>query len=82
MEFAFIGVAVAFNFLVIKAKFEKARFADAFLDFFALAIIAFFFSSSYGALVVGTVASAIISIYLYIFPPKLPDMKWAKDLLS
>jgi hypothetical protein len=75
MEFLVIGCAVAFNFLVIKVKFEKKRFADGVLDVLLLAIITFLFSGSFGGLVVATVASAIISLFLLAFPPKLPSFK-------
>lgn len=75
MEFIIIGVAVAFNFLVIKYKFEKKRYADGTLDLLLLATISFLFAGSFGGLVVATVASAIISILLYFFPPKLPSFK-------
>lgn len=72
MEYLIIGIAVAFNMLVIKYKFEKSRFADAFLDLSLLVVLSFLFMGSYAGLVVSTVASAIISIYLYFVPPKLP----------
>ena len=75
MEFAIIGIAVAFNFLVIKYKLEKKRFADAALDIILLTVVSFLFAGSFGGLVVATVASAIISIVLFIFPPKLPSIK-------
>lgn len=57
--------------MILKWKYEKGRYADASLDFLCLALIAIFFSGSFGALVVGTVGSALISIYLLISPPKL-----------
>ena len=72
MEDLIIGIAVAFNVLVIKYKFEKSRFADAFLDLSLLVVLSFLFMGSYAELAVSTVASAIISIYLYFVPPKLP----------
>ena len=72
MELLVIGLAVAFNCLVIKYKFEKGRWADGILDFFLLVILSFLFMGSYAGLVVSTIASAVISIYLFIFPPKLP----------
>lgn len=72
MEYLIIGIAVAFNMLVIKYKFEKGRFADAILDFSLLTVLSFLFMGSYAGLVVSTVASAIISIYLYFVPPKMP----------
>ena len=73
MEYILIGFAVFFNIAVILWKYERARYTDATLDTFLLVLVAFVFSGSYGALVVGTVASALVSIYLLIFPPKLPS---------
>lgn len=71
MEFIITGIAVAFNLLVIKWKYEKHRYGDATLDAACLFIVTTVFSGTYSALVVGTIASAIISVYLYIFPPKV-----------
>lgn len=70
MEIIILGAALAFNLLVIKYKFEAKRTEDASLDLGMLVLIAIFFSGSYPALVMGTVASAIISIYLYFYPPQ------------
>ena len=72
MDLFVIGLAIAFNCLVIKYKFEKGRWADGTLDFFLLVVLSFLFMGSYAGLVVSTIASAIISIYLFVFPPKLP----------
>lgn len=75
MEFAIIGLAVFFNIAVVKWKYDKARYADATLDFTCLIAVAVLFSGSYGALVVGTIASALVSLYLLISPPKLPNRR-------
>lgn len=75
MEFLVIGIAVAFNFLIIKHKFEKGRYADGTLDVILLTIISLLFAGSFGGLVVATVASAIISLTLLVFPPKLPKFE-------
>lgn len=72
MEYILIGVTVFFNIAIILWKFEKHRYADATLDATLLVLVALIFSGSYGALVVGTVASALVSIYLLISPPQLP----------
>ena len=72
MDLFVIGLSIAFNCLVIKYKFEKGRWADGTLDFFLLVVLSFLFMGSYAGLVVSTIASAIISIYLFVFPPKLP----------
>lgn len=74
--FLIIGLAVAFNCLVIKYKFEKQRWADGVLDLSLLVVLSFLFMGSFGGLVVSTIASAFISVYLYIFPPKLPAFNW------
>jgi nitric oxide reductase large subunit len=65
-----IGLAVSFNIIVIMWKFRRGRTADAFTDASLLALIAVVFSGTFGALVVGTIASAVISIYLFISPPR------------
>ena len=71
LEFILVGFAVFFNIAFIKWKFDKARYADAFLDCFLLIVVAILFSGSYAALVAGTVASALVSLYLYFSPPKI-----------
>lgn len=71
MEFLLIGLAVAFNIIVIKAKLERGRIADGIMDTAFLILVTVVFSGSYGALVVGTIASAFFSIYLMISPPKI-----------
>ena len=74
--FALIGFAVAFNCLVIKHKLEKQRWADGLLDAALLILLSVLFMGSFGGLVVATIASALISVYLYVFPPKLPAFSW------
>lgn len=71
MALFIIGVVVAFNFLVIYVKFTKNRISDAILDVSLLTIVSILFGGSYAGLVVATVASAIISIYLFFSPPKI-----------
>ena len=70
MEYLIIGVAVFFNIAIIKWKYDRRRYADAGLDAALMWGVMFLFSGSYGALVIGTVASALVSIYLLISPPK------------
>lgn len=71
MELAIIGVVVAFNFLVIYAKFSKNRYLDGGLDLVLLTTISILFGGSYAGLVVATIASAIISFYLFFSPPRI-----------
>lgn len=74
MEFLIIGISVFLNIAILKWKFDHTRYLDAFVDTFLLAGVMFLFSGSYGALVVGTVASLLVSLYLLISPPKLPSL--------
>ncbi len=74
MEFILIGLAVAANIIFVLFKYERKRYADATLDLILLVVVAMLFSSSYGALVVGTIASLVISIYLYANPPNIPNL--------
>lgn len=70
MEFVIIGIVTALNILFIKKKFDLQRYEDAIFDLILLVTITVVFSGSYGALVVGMVASLIISIAFYANPPK------------
>lgn len=71
MEYLIIGIAVFFNIAIIKWKFDRKQSANAILDASLLVLVGIVFSGSYGALVVGTIASALVSLYLLISPLKL-----------
>ena len=64
-----MGIAAAFNILVIFKKVELARYQDAFFDSAFLVILTLIFGSTLGGMMVATVASAIISIYFLFNPP-------------
>ena len=70
LEFILVGFAVFFNIAFVIWKFERARYADALLDVSLLVLVAILFSGSYAALVAGTVASALVSLYLFFSPPR------------
>jgi hypothetical protein len=70
MEYLVIGIAVFFNIAFIKWKFDAERYADAVVDVTLLVGVMWLFSGSYGALVIGTLASALVSIFLFFSPPK------------
>lgn len=72
--FLMIGLAVAFNFVVIIRKYRLQRYCDALLDMTILAIICFLFSGTFSALTTGTIASAFVSIYLYFNPVTLAQL--------
>ena len=70
MEFLIIGIVVALNIVFIKMKFDKGRTEDAVFDSILLAVVTLLFSGSYAGLVVATIASLFISIFLFASPPK------------
>ncbi len=68
---AIIGVAMFFNFAVIYLKFNSFRVAEAILDGGVfIAIIYITSMAGQGGMYVGTIASALFSIFLYFKPPK------------
>lgn len=67
-ELILIGLAVSFNFLVILKKYKNHRWFNATVDMLLLGVICIVFSGSFNALVVGTIGSAVISIYLWFSP--------------
>lgn len=70
MEAALIGIATAFNFIVIMIKFKRMRIADGVLDIGIFATITWMFAGTIAGMSVGMVASAICSIYLWFYPPE------------
>lgn len=82
MEFAIIGFAVFFNIAFIKWKFDRRRYLDACLDTFLMIVVMILFSGSYSALVVGTLASALVSIFLFVSPPKVSLPPFIRDFLA
>ena len=69
MEFIIIGLVTAVNIILIKMKFERGRTEDAIFDALILVAITVVFGGSFGGLVVGTISSMFISLYLFASPP-------------
>ena len=70
MEFLIVGIVTAFNIIVIMMKFNHNRESEAFLDMVLFGVVLWLTSGSLGGMIVGMIASAFISIYLYFSPPK------------
>ena len=64
-----MGVALSFNILIILWKAQHQRFMDAVLDAGLLAVVMMLSGGSAIGMMVGTIASAIVSIYLLINRP-------------
>ena len=70
MEAAVIGIATAFNFIVILFNFKRHRYEDACFDLAVFIAISYMFAGTISGMSVGMVASAIVSIWLWFDPPK------------
>jgi len=66
-----MGIATAFNILVIFKKIELKRIQDALFDLTILTTLSIALSGTLGGMLVATVASAIVSIYFMFNPPKI-----------
>jgi len=62
-----MGVAAAFNLLILVVKFKAARYGDLALDILAFVVLTALFGNTILGMLTATVASMIISIYLLIF---------------
>ena len=67
-----IGFAVAFNLIIVLRKAQAGQYLNALVDGTLLGLVAVFFSISTAALIIGTIGSLIVSLYLikYPFAPK------------
>lgn len=70
MEFIIIGIATFFNFMILKWKFEKERYADLTFDVVTLVAISWLFGGTLGGMTIAMISSAMISLWLIPFPPK------------
>lgn len=73
MSLFIIAIAVVLNVVFIKWKYDCKRYLNATVDLLLMIGVMYLFKGSFDALVVGTIASAIISIYLFFSPPRMPE---------
>lgn len=66
-----IGIATAFNLIILKMKFEDDRYGDMSLDLLTLILLTTFFGGTITGMAVAVVAGGIISLYLFFFPPEI-----------
>jgi len=69
------SLATVFNFIIVKIKLENKRFADAIVDISVALILGSMFMGSMLGMSIAMMASAMMSIYLWFYPPKVPTLK-------
>lgn len=68
MELLIIGIAVAANLIIVLRKAQAGQYLNALIDGTLLALVAIFFSVSTAALIIGTIGSLVVSLYLIRYP--------------
>ena len=63
-----LGFAVLFQFIILRVKWNRGDYADAFVDVSMLAILNIIFGGSILGVVSATAGSTLISLYLIWFP--------------
>ncbi len=71
MQIAIMGIALGLNLVIILFKIHKNRHLDATIDGTILATLAWLFSGTVTGLMIGTIGSSIVSLYLLAIPPKV-----------
>jgi hypothetical protein len=69
MELIVIGIVTALNLIIIVKKFKQNRYEDAILDIALFSVVVVMFAGTYSGMVVGMIASLVVSLYLYSNPP-------------
>lgn len=70
VELIIIAIATAFNFIILKWKFEHHRYGDLVFDIIVLMALSSLFGGTLGGMVIAMVSGAIVSGFLLIRPPK------------
>lgn len=73
-----IALCCACNFIILVVKLKKRRYLDFLVDCGLFVAICWLFSITFNALVVGTFASAFISLWLFFFPVRWGDFASTK----
>ena len=72
MEAIILGIITALNIIVVLWKIRHHRILDGILDGGALILVTKVFAGGVASLTIGAIGSFIVSLYLLLFPPKLP----------
>jgi len=85
MEALLMGLALAFNILVIIWKIRNRGLLDGLLDASLLAVVMTIAGGTLTGMLVGTIASAVVSAYLLVYPleveiklPRLSGIRFPK----
>lgn len=77
-EILVMGLALAFNIVVVMWKLRHERVIDGLLDLSLLGVLMWLTAGTLTGMLVGTIASFIVSTYLLVYPVKLPHIRLPK----
>lgn len=66
-----LGLAVLFNFIILRIKWSKGEYANVVVDVVMLLLLNLVFGGSILGVISATVGSTLISLYLIWYPIKL-----------
>jgi len=74
-ELLIIGLVSALNLIILKIKIDLKRYADSALDLTLFVMFMMFSGGTLGGIIIATIGSLVISIFLYFSPPRLIKVK-------
>ena len=79
IEIFILSIFVILNFIILRIKIDKKRFADTIVDLSVMLFLTFLFSGTYKGMIVAMISGFVFSVYLYFYPISLKDyFKWNK----
>ena len=66
MEYLILGLVTAFNLIILKYKFDHARYYDLAIDITTLLFLSWLFKGTVSGLIVAMIAGSVVSVYLLI----------------
>jgi len=77
IELFVLSIFVILNFIILRIKIDKRRFADTIVDLSVMLFLTFLFNGTYKGMIVAMVSGFVFSVYLYFYPISLKDyIKW------
>lgn len=65
VEIIVIGLAIAFNFIILYIKYQRKRYGDLFMDVSVLLMLAYLFGGTIMGMAAAMVGGMLVSIFLF-----------------
>lgn len=64
VEILVVGIAIGFNFIILKYKYDKERYGDLFMDVTVMLVLSYLFGGTILGLAAAMVGGMLVSLYL------------------